>query len=90
MSLGAPVIGLTAQSVAKKNEPPYLVDEILKAYNADGLNVTGAGQTIAILIDTFPEDSDLRGFWKANDVPSDLARIEKINVRGEEGVPRWS
>jgi kumamolisin len=82
VSLGTPVHGLTAQSVATQNAPPYLVREILKAYNADGLNVTGAGQTIAILIDTFPEDSDLIAFWKANGLPADLGRIEKINVKG--------
>lgn len=82
VSLGTPVIGLTVQSAAKKNAPPYLVGEILKAYNADGLKVTGAGQTIAILIDCFPEDSDLTAFWTANGLPSDLGRIEKINVKG--------
>src|SRR5439155_5806098 len=32
-----------------ENAPPYLVPEILRAYNADGLSVTGNGQTIAIL-----------------------------------------
>src|SRR5947208_7625864 len=42
-----------------QNAPPYLVKEILKAYNADGLGVTGQGQTIAILIDTFPVNSDV-------------------------------
>ena len=82
VSLGNPVPGLTAASTTTKNAPPYLTHEILQAYNADGLNVTGAGQTIAILIDTFPEDSDLMAFWKANGVPVDLGRIEKINVKG--------
>src|SRR5580704_3059979 len=48
------------------NRPPYLVAEILKAYNADALGVDGTGQTIAILIDTFPEDTDLTGFWAKN------------------------
>jgi kumamolisin len=82
MSLGQPVVGLTTQSTTNKNAPPYLVGEILKAYNADGLNLSGAGQTIAILIDTFPEDADLKAFWTANGLPSDIARIEKINVKG--------
>jgi kumamolisin len=31
-----------------ENAPPYLVREVLKAYNADGLPVTGKGKTIAI------------------------------------------
>jgi kumamolisin len=47
------------------NAPPYLVSEVLKAYNADGLDVDGAG-TIAILIDTFPADADMQGFWRQN------------------------
>jgi kumamolisin len=64
------------------NAPPYLVSEILRAYNANGLGVTGAGQTIAILIDTFPDDADLTGFWNANGLPVTLAQIQKINVAG--------
>jgi kumamolisin len=64
------------------NRPPYLVSEILKAYNADGLGVSGSGQTIAILIDTFPEDGDLTAFWARNGLSVTLANIEKINVGG--------
>jgi kumamolisin len=64
------------------NAPPYLVSEVLKAYNADGLPVTGNGQVIAILIDTFPTDDDLVAFWKRNNVSTTLAQIEKINVDG--------
>jgi kumamolisin len=62
--------------------PPYLVSEILQAYNAGGLPVTGKDQSIAIMIDTFPEDSDLQAFWAANNLPVTLAQIEKINVSG--------
>ena len=82
VGLGAPIHGMTVSSATAKNAPPYLVAEILKAYNADGLDVTGEGQTIAILIDTFPDDSDLTAFWEANGIPADLGRIEKINVKG--------
>jgi kumamolisin len=64
------------------NAPPYLASEVRKAYNADGLGVTGSGQTIAILIDTFPADADLQEFWKQNNLPVTLAQIEKINVKG--------
>ena len=64
------------------NEPPYLVGEILKAYDANGVGVTGKGQTIAILIDTFPNDNDLTAIWKANGVNTDLTRIKKIKVGG--------
>jgi len=65
-----------------QNAPPYLVAEILKAYGASGLTVTGAGQTIAILIDTFPVDSDLKKFWTKNNLPVKIQQIEKINVQG--------
>src|SRR5262249_18279866 len=65
-----------------ENAPPYLVSEILKAYNADGLSVTGSGQTIAILIDTFPTDPDLTVFWTRNGLPVAPQRIERVNVNG--------
>ncbi len=64
-----------------QNAPPYLISEILKAYSADGLAVTGKGQTIAILIDTFPLDSDLATFWRNNGIAVNPTRIEKINVK---------
>jgi len=70
-----------------ENAPPYLVAEILKAYNADGLPVTGNGQTIAILIDTFPSDPDLTVFWTRNGLPVALQRIERINVNGTNLPP---
>jgi kumamolisin len=44
--------------------------------------VSGKGQTIAILIDTFPADTDLTAFWAKNGVPVTLAQIQKINVAG--------
>jgi kumamolisin len=65
-----------------QNAPPYLVSEVLKAYNADGLGVTGKGQTIAILIDTLPLNSDLKLFWKRNGLPASVTRIQPINVKG--------
>lgn len=64
------------------NAPPYLVQEILKAYNADGLGVTGKGQTIAILIDTFPASSDVKKFWQRNNITSSTTRIKRVNVTG--------
>lgn len=60
----------------------YLVADLVGAYGAEGLDATGAGQVIAILIDTFPDDDDLKAFWRANGLPEDLSRITKINVGG--------
>jgi kumamolisin len=64
------------------NAPPYLVKEILGAYNATNLGVTGAGQKIGILIDTVPNDSDLTAFWSHNNISQSLSNIEKVNVTG--------
>jgi kumamolisin len=77
---GAPVAPAPSPNI--KNAPPYLVAEVLKAYNADGLSVTGKGQTIAILIDTFPSASDLKTFWKLNKVAASANKVEEINVKG--------
>ncbi len=60
---------------------PYLVGEILDAYNATNLSITGKNQTIAILIDTFANDTDLQTFWTSNKVNTNLSRIVKVNVR---------
>ncbi len=58
----------------------YLVADILKAYNADDLGLTGRGQTIAILIDTVPTVADLEAFWAANGIAADAARVQFVNV----------
>jgi kumamolisin len=71
-----------------QNAPPYLVAEVMKAYNANGLSLTGKGQTIAILIDTFPASSDLKAFWKQNKVSSSVTRVEQINVKGGQLPPQ--
>lgn len=63
------------------NAPPYLVSEILKAYGADGLNLTGKDQTIAILIDTLPKQSDLMLFWAKNNVSGKASRVKGIKVK---------
>src|SRR5436309_2082754 len=42
--------------------------------------LTGKGQTIAILIDTFPDNADLKKFWKLNKIKNSTANITKINV----------
>ena len=71
-----------APAAAAAAQNGYLVSEILKAYNADGLSVTGKGQTIAILIDTFPAVADLKAFWKLNGLKTTIKQIEMINVNG--------
>jgi kumamolisin len=60
------------------NRAPYLVPEIAKAYDASIGD--GTGQKIAIVIDTFPNDSDLTSFWTDNSIPQSLNNIEKVQV----------
>ena len=81
-ALGAAGPAANGPAPAISNAPPYLPAEILKAYNADGLGLDGSGQTIAILIDTFPADADMQAFWQQANLPVTLAQIEKINVSG--------
>ena len=71
---------------AAATQPTYKVKEILKAYNADGLGLTGDGQEIAILIDTVPNTADLKGFWDKNGLAVKPTQIELKNVRGA-GTP---
>jgi kumamolisin len=56
------------------------VAEIIKAYDADKLGMTGKNQTIALLIDTEPDKGDMKAFWNANKVNGDLTRLTTINV----------
>lgn len=70
----------TAHDTPASRTHGYLVADILGAYGAADVQATGSGQTIAILIDTFPLESDLQKFWRANKLPDDLTRIEMINV----------
>src|SRR5262249_14538500 len=67
--------------------PGFLVKEVLKAYNADGLSATGRGQKIAVLIDTLPNDADTKHFWTANGLPVVANRVEKINVPNIHPLP---
>lgn len=65
-----------------KGKPPYIVNEILGAYNGTGMTFSGVNQTIGILIDTAPYNSDMTRFWQANNLPNNLSRLTIINVRG--------
>ena len=61
----------------------YRPKQIAQAYNATALyntDITGSGQTIAIVIDTFPATSDLVAFWKTAGVSQSLGNIQFIQV----------
>ncbi|MDR3405984.1 MAG: VPAMP-CTERM sorting domain-containing protein [Chthoniobacter sp.] len=61
---------------------PYAPFDILNAYNRpySPTTITGAGQSIAIVIDTFPATSDLTTFWSQNSVSQSLSNISFIQV----------
>lgn len=65
----------------------YTIAQIRKAYGAEQTGLTGKGQIIAILSDTFPLDNDLQKFWNQNNISSDPVRVAKINVSGRELPP---
>lgn len=66
--------------LAADNAPPYLPAQIAKAYQADELGLTGAGQTIAIVMSTAPRDSDLLAFWKEAGIAQSLSNIQTVQV----------
>ncbi len=75
-------VGVQGPAPAIDNAPPFLVSEILNAYDATALGVNGEGQTIAILIDTVPNPADLEAFWAKNGVTVNPAQIQQVNVNG--------
>ena len=62
------------------NAPPYVPAQILKAYGGNALNLTGSGQTIAIVIDTFPATSDLTTYWSQCNISQSMSNIQEIQV----------
>ncbi len=73
-------IVLRPQSLTGTSQP-YLPSQISQAYQANTLsNITGAGQTIAIVIDTFPNTSDLTSFWQTYSVNQSINNITFIQV----------
>jgi len=62
--------------------PPYVPSALLAAFDGLGLGLDGSGQTIGILIDAAPLNSDLTLFWKAAKIDGSLGRVKVINVNG--------
>jgi kumamolisin len=62
--------------------PPFEPSDIATAYHADSLyqsGVTGDGETIAILVESFPRASDLTKFWQTYGIPQSLDNISFIS-----------
>ena len=54
---------------------------VTAAYNTPG-NFTGSGQTIAIIADAAPADSDLTTFWSQCEIAQSLSNVTIVNVSG--------
>ena len=76
----------TPMALTSSNTPPYLPSEILQAYRARTTGLTGAGQTIAIIIDTYLLPSDLTTFWTNTHVNQSLANIQRVTVAPDSGT----
>jgi kumamolisin len=75
---GAPMRrGMQAESAGST---PYYPSDLLAAYGANGVSSTGAGATTAIVIDTFPNTSDLTSFWNTTGVSQSLSNIQMIQA----------
>jgi kumamolisin len=62
---------------------PYSPQQIEQAYQATNLysnHITGTGQTIAIVIDTFPAKSDLVAFWNAYGINQSISNITFVQA----------
>ena len=68
--------------------PPFIPADINRAYAADHLATTGQRSTIAIIIDTFPQSSDLTAYWNMVNVPQSLSNITFVQTySGTMGAP---
>ena len=72
--------GPVKQAKMNAGQPPFVVGDILAAYDVNASGLTGAGQTIAVVIDTLPVTTDLTGFWTDNGVSQSLSNYSTVNV----------
>ncbi len=71
---------MTPGSTATTFAPAYWPRDILRAYGGNALAQNGAGQTIGIVIDTFPATSDLTSFWAMAGIPQSLSNMQFTQV----------
>ena len=72
-----------AQPGATTGSASYVPSQIAQAYGVTPLynsSILGGGQTIAIVIDTFPSTTDLLLFWKNCSVNQSISNIEFVQA----------
>ncbi len=63
-------------------KPPFSISDLKSAYNV-GSTLTGSGQTVGIVINVYPLNSDLTTFWTNSGITTQsLSNIEKPAVTG--------
>ena len=72
--------GIIKNATTNNGNPPFRVGDILKAYDISASGLTGAGQTIGIIIDTVPLTTDLTKFWTNNGVSQSLSNYSAVVV----------
>ena len=76
------------QAQGAPGSTPYIPSDLLAAYGASSVGSTGAGATTAIVIDTFPNQSDLTSFWSQAGINQSLSNISFIqSVAGTLPAP---
>jgi kumamolisin len=74
--------------VTRNNGFPYYPGDLEAAYNAAGLAVTGAGETIGILSFAYPNSGDLGQFWQTCGISQTTASISEVAVgSGPDSTP---
>jgi kumamolisin len=75
------ILKAAAQTNASAGGASYLPSQIATAYGLTGLynkNITGSGQTIAIVIDLVPSTTDLLLFWKNCSVNQSISNVQFV------------
>jgi hypothetical protein len=82
--------------------PSYTPQAVRAAYNVDAAGLTGAGQEVAVIMDSFPASTDLTTFWtefnngyefhrparRRNDDPAQRSRADSLwRCSGDLGRP---
>jgi kumamolisin len=61
---------------------PYTPSDIKTAYGANTLTQTGAGQTIAIVMESYPLTTDLTKFWTECNITQSVGNVTFVDVNG--------
>ena len=58
--------------------PSYTPQAVRAAYNVDAAGLTGAGQEVAVIMDSFPASTDLTTFWTEFNINETMSNISEV------------